>query len=100
HVLAGGEGRRGFDGVDANDRAAQALLIRSDAGGQVGHRRLVSELTTQRLAGRIELTALPAHAPRPRVAAERVDHRTANAPLGKCLELDPAVLVEPARGID
>ena len=99
-MLAGGERRRRFDRVDANDRAAQSLLVGADARGQIGHRRLVSELAAQRFARRVELAALTAHAARPRIAAQRVDHRAANAPLGEGLELDAAVLVEAVRGVD
>ena len=89
-VLAGGERRGRFDRVDADDRAAQALLVGSDAGGQIGQRRLVSQLAAQRLARGVELAALAADAARPGVAAQRVDHRAADAPLGEGLELDAA----------
>ena len=71
-----------------------------DARGEIGHRRLVSQLAAQRFARRVELATLTADAARPRVAAQRVDHRAAHAPLGEGLELDAAVLVEPVRGVD
>ena len=99
-MLAGGERRRRFDGVDAHDGAAQALLVGADARGKVGHRRLVAELAAQRFARRVELAALAADAARPGVLAERVDHRAANAPFGERLELDPAIFVEAVRGVD
>ena len=100
HVLAGGERRRRFDGVDADDRAAEPFLVGTDTGGEVGQRRLVAQLAAQRLAGGVELAALAAHAARPGVAAQRVDHRPADAPFGERLEFDPAVLVEPVRRVD
>ena len=99
-MLAGGERRGRFDGVDADDGAAQALLVGADARGQVGHRRLVAELAAQRFARRIELPPLAANAARPGVLAQRVDHRAADAPFGERLELDPAILVEAVRGVD
>ena len=99
-MLTGGERRGRLDRVDAHDRAAQTLLVGSDAGGQIRHRRLVPQLAAQRLAGGIELAALAANAARPRIPAQRVDHRAADAPLGECLELDAALLVEPVRGVD
>ena len=99
-MLAGGERRRRFDRVDAHDGAAQALLVRADARGQVGHRRLVSQLASQRFARRVELAALAADAARPRVFAERIDHRAAHAPFGERLELDAAILVEAVRRVD
>ncbi len=46
------------------------------------------------LARRFELAALTADAARPGVAAQRVDHRAADAPFGEGLELDAARLVE------
>ena len=99
-VIARRERRRRFDRVDAENGAAQALLVGSHLGGEVGQRRLVSQLAAQRLARGLELAALTADAARPRFAAQRVDHRPAHAPLGERLELDPAVLVEAVRGID
>ena len=100
HVLAGVERRRRLDGVDANDGAAQALLVGADAGGEIGHRRFVSQLAAQRFARGIQLAALTAHAARPRVLAQRVDHRAADAPLGEGLELDAAILIEAVGGVD
>ncbi len=99
-MFAGRERRRRLDGVDAHDRAAQALLVGADARGQVGHRRLVPELAPQRLARRVELAPLAADAPRPRILAQRIDHRAADPPLRKRLELDAAALVEAVRGVD
>jgi len=95
-----GERRGGFDGVDADNRAAQALLVGPDLGGQVGQRRLAAEFAAQLLAGSFQLTALTAHATRPGILAERVDHRPADAPLGEGLELDAAVLIEAVGRID
>jgi len=95
-----GERRGGFDGVDADNRAAQALLVGPDLRGQVGERRLATELAAQLLAGSFQLTALTAHATRPGILAERVDHRPPDPPFGKRLELDTPGLVEAVRGID
>src|SRR5581483_4680314 len=58
HVLAGGERRRGLDRVDADDRAAQPLLVRADFGGEIGERRLVAQFLAQRLACRVEFAPL------------------------------------------
>ena len=66
----------------------------ADLGGEVGQRRLAAELAAQLLARGLELAPLAAHAARPGVLAQRVDHRAAHAPLGEGLELDAAVLVE------
>src|SRR5262249_19579798 len=96
----GGEGRRRLDGVDSNDGAAETLLVRADAGRQVRHRRFMSKLAAERFARRVELAPLAAHATRPGVLAERVDHRAADAALGERLELDPARLVEAVRRVD
>jgi hypothetical protein len=46
------------------------------------------------------LASHPAHAARPGIAAQRVDHRPAHATLGEGLELDPATLVEAVRRVD
>jgi hypothetical protein len=99
-VIGSGEGRGGFDGVDPNDGAAQALFVGADPGGEVGQRRLVAKLAAELLAGGLELTALPAHAPRPGVLAQRVDHRASDTPLGESLELDAPILVEAIRRVD
>ena len=99
-VLVVGERGGRFDGVDADDGAAQALLVGPDLGGEVGQRRLAPELAAQLLAGGFELTALTADAARPCVLAQRVDHRATDATLGKGFELDTARLVEAVRGID
>jgi len=99
-VLGGRQRRGGLDGVDADDRAAQPLLVGSNLRGQVGQRRLAPQLTAQLFAGGLELTALTAHAARPGVLAQGVDHRATDATLGESLELDPARLVEAVRGID
>ena len=95
-----GQRRGRLDGVDADDGAAQALLVGAHLGGQVGQRRLAAELAAQLLAGGLELTALTAHAARPGILAQRVDHRAADAALGEGLELDAARLVEAVGGID
>ena len=47
-VLAARERRGGFDGVDADDGLAEALLVGADRGGEVGQRRLVPELLRSR----------------------------------------------------
>ena len=98
--LAGGERRRGFDGVDADDGAAQALFVGADLRGQVRKRRFVAQLAAQRLARRLELASHAANAPRPRVTAKRVDHRASNAPFGEGLKLDASCLVESMGGVD
>jgi len=52
------------------------------------------------LPRRFELTTLTADATRPCILAKRVDHRAANAALGKGLEFDAARFVEPVRCVD
>jgi len=99
-VFVVGERRGGFDGVDADDRPAKALLVGADLGRQVGQRRLASELAPELLARRFQFAPLTADAARPRILAQRVDHRPPDTPLGKGLELDPTGLVEAVRGID
>ena len=99
-VLAGRQRRRRFDRVDPHDGASEPRLVRSDSRGEVRERRLGTELAPQFLARRFELAALTPDAARPRVATKRVDHRAANAALGKRLELDAAVFVEAAGGVD
>ena len=68
--------------------------------GEIGERRLGAELAAQLLARRLELAALAAHAARPGVAPERVDHRAADAALGEGLELDAARFVEAEGRVD
>src|SRR5262249_56591377 len=63
-------------------------------------RRRGAELAAKFCARRLELAALAADAARPRIAAQRVDHRAAHAPLGEGFELDPAGFVETERGVD
>jgi hypothetical protein len=75
-------------------------FVGADAGGQFRHRRFVSQFATQRFARRIELAPLSSDAARPRIAAQRVDHRAAHASFGEGFELDAARFVEPMRGID
>ncbi len=99
-VLVVGERGRRLNGVDANDGATEALFVGPDFRGQVGQRRLTAELASQLFASGLQLTALTANATRPRVLAERVDHGATDSPLGKCLKLDAAALVEPARCVD
>ena len=99
-VLASRERRRRFDRVDADDRAAEPRFVGSDARGEIGERRLGAELAAQLLARGLELAALTAHAARPRIAAQRIDHRAAHAALGEGLELDAARFVEAAGGVD
>ena len=57
-------------------------------GREVRQRGLVAELAAQLLAGGLELPAHAAHAAGPGIAAQRVDHGAAHAPLGEGLELD------------
>ena len=99
-VLAARERRRRLDGVDADDRAAEPLFVGAHLRGKLRKRRLAAELAAQLLARRLELAALAAHATRPGVLAQRVDHGAADAPLGKGLELDPARFVEAVRGVN
>jgi len=99
-VIGSGEGRGGFDRVDADDRAVQALLVDAGLGGQVRDRGLASELAAQFLAGGLELAPLPAHAARPRVLAQRVDHRAADTAFREGFKLDAPAFVKPVRGVD
>ena len=92
--------RRRFDRADADDRPLEARFVGAHALGEIGQRRLGAQLAAQLFARGLELAADAADAARPRVAAQRVDHRAAHAPLGKGLELDAAVLVEPVRRVD
>jgi len=99
--VVGARQRRGlFDGGDAHDHLAEALLVGAHRGGQVGQRRLVTERDAQPLARGFELAAHAAHAARPGVLAQRVDHRAADASLGEGLELDAARLFEPPCRVD
>jgi len=99
-VLTAGERRRRFNGVDADDGLAQALLVGADFGGQIRERGFVTQRHAQLLARRFELAPDAADAARPRVLAQRVDHRPANPALGERLELDAARRVEALRRID
>ena len=99
-VFVVGERRGRFDGVDADDGAAQALFVGPDFGGKVGQRRLVPKLAAQLFASRFELAALAANAARPGVLAQSVDHRAPDATFGERLELDAARLVEAMRCVD
>jgi len=92
--------RRRLDRVDADDRAAQLCLVGADARGEVAERGLAAQLAPKVLARRLQLAAHAPHAARPRVAAQRVDHRAPHPALGERLELDAARLVEPVRGVD
>ena len=74
--------------------------VGSDALGQVGQRRLRAELAAQLLARRFQLAADAAHATRPRIAPQGVNHGAAHAAFRKRLELDAAALVEPMGGVD
>jgi hypothetical protein len=98
-VVVGERGGR-FDGVDADDRAAEPLLVGADLGGQVGKGGLAAELAAQHLAGGFELAALPPDPARPRVLAQRVNHGAADAALRESLELDAPSLVEAVRRVD
>ena len=51
-VLAGRQRRRRLDGVDADDGPAEARLVRADARGEIGERRLGAELAAQLLRAR------------------------------------------------
>ena len=75
-------------------------LVRPDPRGEIRERRLGAELAPQLFARRLELAALAAHAARPGVTPERVDHRAADAALGEGFELDAARFVEPERRVD
>jgi len=99
-VLVVGQRRGGFDRVDADDGAAEPLLVRAHLGGQVRERRLAPHLAAQLFAGRLELAALAAHAARPGILAKGIDHGAPDATLGKGLELDAPRLVEPVGGVD
>ncbi len=99
-MIGSSERRGGFDGVDADDGAAQALFVRADLGREIRQRRLVAQLAAKLLAGGFELAALAAHAARPGVLAKRVDHRAPHPPLGKGFELDAPILVEAVRCVD
>jgi len=100
HVIAARQWRGRFNRVDAHDGLAQPLLVRPDLLGEVGEGRFVPERDAQLLARRFELAAHPAHAARPGVFTQRIDHGATDAPLGKSLELDAAAGVEALRGID
>ena len=123
-LFEGASGAVGSDGTSAAGSVAPSTFSPADSGdvdsmvvmrtmvrpsrasseptrcGQVGERRLGAELAAQLLAGGLELAALAAHAARPGVAAQRVDHRAADAALGEGLELDAARFVEAARRVD
>jgi len=60
----------------------------------------VPELGAQLLASRLELATHAAHAAGPGILAQRIDHRPADATLGKRLELDPAAPIEPLGRVD
>jgi len=60
----------------------------------------MAKLTAELLAGRLELAPLPAHAARPGVLAEGVDHRTPDATFRERLELDASRFVEAMRRVN
>jgi len=99
-VLGRRQRRRGLDSVDSDDGTAQALLVGSHFCGQVGERRLAAQLAAQLFARGFELTTLSAHATRPGVLAEGIDHGAPHPPLGKGLELDAPVRIEPIGCVD
>src|SRR3954466_1592284 len=99
-VVARGERRCRLDGVDADDGAAEPLLIGTDLGGEVRQRRLATVFAAKLFARRFDLAPLAANAARPRILAERIDHGATHAPLRECLELDAATLVETLGRID
>src|SRR5215203_3299147 len=86
--------------MDAHDRAAKPLLVGPDLLRQISQRWLVTELAAECFARGFKLASDTTHASRPRVAPKRVDHGAADAPLGKCFELDAPALIEPMGGID
>jgi len=100
HLLGRRVGRRGFNRVDADDGPAKPLLVGADGGGEVRQRRLVPELGPELLPCGLQLATHTPDAARPGVLSQGVDHGTANATLGKGLELDPAAAVEPLGGVD
>ena len=91
--------RRRLNRADADDGALEALHVGAHSRGEVGERRLGAKFAAQLFARRFEFAAHTAHAARPRVAAQRVDHRAAHAALGERLELDAALLIEAMRGV-
>jgi len=99
-VIVVGQRRGRLDGVDADDRATQPLLVGTHLGGQVCERRFASVLAPQRFTRRLELASLAPHATWPGILTQGVNHRTADAPLGERLELDAALLIETARRIN
>ena len=65
------------------------------------NRRIVAGLPfVEALARRLELTTDTAHAAGPRILAQRIDHRAANASLGEGLELDPTRIVKAMGRVD
>jgi hypothetical protein len=86
--------------VDANDGAAETLLVQTDLRRQIGERRLVPELTSQELSGGFELAPHTADAARPCPLPESVDHRAPDSPLGERLELDAPTCIEAAGRVD
>ena len=98
--LAGRQRRGRFDGVDSDDRAVEPLLVVANFGREIGERRFVPQLATQGLARRVELAALAAHATRPRVPPQCVDHRAADSAFRERLELDATLFVEAVRRVD
>jgi hypothetical protein len=89
-----------LDGVDSDDRTAEALLVGPDLGGQIGQRRLVSKLASQLFARSFELTPLPAAPARSRVLAQSVDHCPSDATFGERLEFDAPRFIEPVSRVD
>jgi len=99
-AAAAGGGRRRLDGLDADDGAAEPLLVGAEVGREVGERGLAAGADAQRLAGGLELPADATHAAGPGVAAQGVDHGAADPALGKGLEADAPVCVVPVHGVD
>src|SRR6185503_9188670 len=100
HVFTCRQRRRRFDRVDSYDRASEPDFVRTNPPREVGQRRLCAKLAAKFLSRRFKLSALTANAARPGISAKRVNHRAANSALGKGLELDAAIFIEPARGVD
>jgi len=98
--LCDGQWRGRLDCRNADDRAVQALLIAPEPGREIRERRLAPELAPQLFACGLELASLAAHATRPCILSERVDHRAPYSALRERLELDAARLVETVRRVD
>jgi hypothetical protein len=88
---------RGLDRGDAENRALETRDVGAHALGQVGQRRLGAEFAAQLFARGLEFAADAADATRPRIAAQRVNHRASHPAFGERLEFDAAAFVKPVR---